>query len=633
MLDVIRRNSQSWVVKVIFGAIILTFVFWGANTMTSDSADVLAKVNGESIYRNDLLRELRVQIQNIQMTNPNLANLDNEQINAMGMQLLGNMVRRSLLAQEAHKLGIGVSDQEFSQVVTSMREFQDGSGRFNQEIYKDTIAALGMKINQFEESVTADILVGKLQNYITSAVNVDEAEARRAFNFEMERRVVEYLPFQASAYRGQVNPDNTAIIAYYSENKDSYAIPAKAELEYLLFDMDVLAAQSSISDEDIKKYYEDRQTSFVEPARYHVRHILISLPLTIDTAEEAVVAARAKADDVLAQLRGGKKFATLAKKYSDDDASKEKGGDIGWVQRGELVPSIDAILPDLKPGVVSEPIRTAYGFHLVELVESSAERARSFDEVRGEILAQLKEDAAYANMGKTISDVEDKIITGGAFEALAADYGVKTQASGLLDMEALAPALGLEAATLAGIPDVAPGKMLPPIDLGRGFMVVKVKSYQPSFVPEMEAVKAQIVESIKDRDSMQLASDAAAAAAKEIAAQGKVPPALARKVSEAAPTTRFLGVMELGFSQDLLSAVFTAPKGEWLDRVFVVGESAALVRVKDILPAEEKDWSEVGSAYIDGLNSARKNELFGAYIAQLQKEAKIEIKTDRIVGR
>lgn len=634
MLDVIRRNSQSWVVKVIFGAIILTFVFWGANSMISNSADVLAEVNGEPIYRNDLLRELRLELQNIQRTNPGAGTLDNEQINMLGMQILGNMVRRELLAQEAHKLGIGVSDQEFSHMVRGMREFQDASGRFSPELYKDRIAAAGIKVSQFEKSVGTDILVGKLQDYITGAVNVSEAEARRMFDFEMEQRVVEYLHFQAADYRGQVNPDETAIIAYYSENKDAYAIPAKADVEYLAFDMNVLATQSGIGDDDVKKYYEERKESFVEPASYHVRHILIQLPLSLDTTDEAVLEARKKIEAILAEYKAGKSFTDLAKQYSEDPGSKEQGGDLGWVERGYLVPSIDMLLPELQPGEVSEPVRTAYGFHLVEMVAAKPERQLSLEEAHDEILAQLREDAAYANMAKVMSDVEDKIITGTAFEALAQEYGINAKGTGLLELSALAPALGLEAGALDAAAGTPAGKMLPIIDTGRGFVVVRVNDFQPSFVPAMEDVKEKIVEAIKNVNSMRLASDAAAEVSVKIAAEGgELPAAFAWQVKESSPVTRFTGVMELGYAPDLTSAVFTAPKGQWVDRVFTAGDGAVLLRVKDILPADASRWAELSAMYVDGLNNARKGELFNAYLAQLQKEAKIEIKTDRIVAR
>lgn len=634
MLDVIRRNSQSWVVKVIFGAIILTFVFWGANSITSDSADVLAEVNGEPIYRNDLLRELGLELQNIQRINPGAGTLDNEQINMLGMQILGNMVRRELLAQEARKLGIGVSDQEFSHMVLGMREFQDASGRFSPEFYKDRIAAAGMKVSQFEKSVGTDILVSKLQDYITGAVNVSEAEARRMFDFEMEQRVVEYLHFQAADYRGLVNPDETAIIAYYSENKDAYAIPAKADVEYLNFDMNVLAAQSGIGDDDVKKYYEERKESFVEPASYHVRHILIQLPLSLDTTDEAVLEARKKIEAILAEYKAGKSFTDLAEQYSEDPGSKEQGGDLGWVERGYLVPSIDMLLPELQPGEVSEPVRTAYGFHLVQMVDAKPERQLSLAEAHDEILAQLREDAAYANMAKVMSDVEDKIITGAAFEALAQEYGISAKGTGLLELSALAPALGLEAGALDAAAGTPAGKMLPIIDTGRGFVVVRVNDFQPSFVPAMEDVKEKIVEAVKDLNSMRLASDAAAEVAAKIAAgSGELPAAFAGQVKESAPVTRFTGVMELGYAPDLTSAVFTALKGQWLDRVFTAGDGAVLLRVKDILPADASQWAELSAMYIDGLNNARKGELFNTYLAQLQKEAKIEIKTDRIVAR
>lgn len=634
MLDVIRRNSQSWVVKVIFAAIILTFVFWGANSMTSDSAEVLAKVNGESIYRNDLMQELRVEIQNIQFTNPGMGQLDDEQVNMLAYQILSRMVSRTLMEQEAKKLGITVSDAELSAMVTAMPDFRDATGRFSHDIYKDRLSNMGLKVAKFEEMLSGDIMLNKLQSYITSSIKVEPAEARRIFDFELQKRTVEYVAFPAADYLSKVNPEEAAVISYYSENKDRYAVPAMAKLEYLVFGMDVLAAQSTISDEYIAKYYEERQTSFIEPAQYQVRHILISLPLTLDTAEEAVLEARKKADSVLAELKSGKKFAALAKQYSDDSNTKDKGGDLGWVARGQLAPSLDLALEELKPGEVSAPIRTANGFHILELMAEKAERQQPLADVRDDILAQLREDAGYANMGKVISSVEDKIIGKESFAAIAQEYNVISQSTELAEIPRLAAAMGLAPDALAAVSSVPAGEMLSsPIDLGRGFMVVKVDAYNPSYVPELDEVRAEMVALLKEQGAIQLASDAADSALKEALADGgKLPRAADRMAKTSQPVTRYLGLVDLGFSQDLTAALFTAQKGEWINRVILVGDNAVLARVTAVGSPSESEWAELSGEYTDGLNNIRKSEVFNIYLAQIQKDAKIDIKTERLLG-
>lgn len=634
MLDVIRRNSQSWVVKVIFAAIILTFVFWGANSMTSDSAEVLAQVNGESIYRNDLMQELRVEIQNIQFTNPGMGQLDDEQVNMLAYQILSRMVSRTLMEQEAKNLGISVSDAELSAIVTAMPDFRDTTGRFSHDIYKDRLVNMGLKVAKFEEMVTSDILLNKLQSYITSSINVEPAEARRIFDFELQKRSVEYVTFPAADYLSKVNPEEAAVISYYSENKDSYTVPAKAKLEYLIFHMDVLADQSSISDEDISKYYEDRKTAFVQPAQYQVRHILVALPLTLDTAEGAVLDARKKADSVLAELKSGKKFAALAKQYSDDSNTKDKGGDLGWVVRGQLSPSLDLALEELKPGQVSEPIRTANGFHILELMAEKPESQQALAEVREDILAQLREDAFYANTGKVISAVEDKIISKESFASIAQEYSVTPQSTELAEIPKLAAAMGLAPDALAAVSSVPAGEMLSsPIDLGRGFMVVKVDAYKPSYVPDLDAVRAEIVVLLKEQGAIQLAAAAAEEVLKEAQADdGKLTRTAARKGKISQPVTRYLGLVDIGFSQEMTSALFTAQKGEWINRVFLVGDNAVMARITEVSGPSESEWTELAAEYTDGLNSVRKSEVFNIYLAQLQKDAKIDIKTERLLG-
>lgn len=633
MLDVIRRNSQSWMVKVIFAAIILTFVFWGANSMNTNTADVLVEVNGESIYRNEILRELSLTLQNRRMTNPG-ENFSDEQLEMEARKILSAAVLRKLQIQEAARLGIGVSDIELTVAISAIPVFYDGNGRFSAQLYEERLALMQLTPVEYELAIEEGILQQKLWTYLTSGIFVSEPEARAIFNFDMERRDVEYMVFPATDYRARINPDEAAIIAYYGDHKALYTVPAMAELEYINFDIDTLAAKAVVDEEKLVAYYEERKDDFVEPASYQLSQILIEIPGSAESDEAGAMEARKKAEAVLAELKAGKSFADLAMAHSSDAASRNNGGSLGWVMADMLHPSLAYALGELKAGDFSEPVRSPSGFHILYVADVKERRQLSFEDMRGDILSELQVDAVYADMRDIMAGIEEKIARQEAFEALAAEYGVTPTSTGLAELAMLPDMMGIKPENLLTVPAAGEGNMLPTaIDAQNGFIVIKVKSYNDSYVKGLDEVRAGIIEDIRDAESVRLASDAAAAAIKELVPAGATSASLGGKIRKAEKVSRFDERFAFGMSHEVAPAIFTAPSGEWVQRVFLAGDNAVIVRVADVSMPSDADWNVVSGQYSAGLTDMRKNDLINSYVQSLQKNSKIEFKASRILER
>ncbi|NLO26678.1 MAG: hypothetical protein GX113_00635 [Actinobacteria bacterium] len=165
-----------------------------------------------------------------------------------------------------------------------------------------------------------------------------------------------------------------------------------------------VAGDVTVDEQDVQGYYETHKAEFVEQESRTVRHILIS-PFKEDedgvlstTATQAQWdAAEAEANKVRSQILNGADFVSMVEKHSDDTATNESGGTLGAITRGMLVPDFEEVVFDLKSGDLSEPVKTQYGYHLVQVTDITPEQQLSYDQamerIRSELLEQKQEEA------------------------------------------------------------------------------------------------------------------------------------------------------------------------------------------------------------------------------------------------
>lgn len=650
MLDVIRRNSQSWVVKGIFGIIILVFVFWGANTVSTDSSRVLGEVDGSPLYRAELMQRFKLEMQRLRQANPEYSPGAQEQ-EFLARQVLQGMVIRALLRREASRLGLGISDAELSAHVASQGIFHDAAGVFNEAVYRNVLALTDLSVSRYEEMAEEEALLAKLRGYVGAALRADAAEARRLFDFELERRQVEYLAFPHAEYRKSVRPGEAELITFYSENSARWQLPARAALDYVFFDQDLLAGlgpDGPVGEEKAAAWYAAHKESFALPASMHTRHILVRLPLSLGLKDEEVNAAKARAESILAELKAGRAFAELARAHSDDETGREQGGDLGWTELGSLDQAYEEAALTLRPGESGALARTYNGFHIIELLGFKPAGERPFAEARGEILARLKEEAALNGLAAALSEAEDAVIGGLSLEdiaeTIAAPHKPGLRETGLKEPAAIAAELKLPPAVLADLAALAPGSLLPaPVEIAGGFAVFRLKEYVPAHTPGLEAIRGEVSAAFTDKAAAELAGAAARAALDDIKAKGGVLPAALSKKLVRAEANRFSGVPQLAVTdpsaaffpsdeQSLTQDIYLAGAGEWLPRAYAADKAQVLVRLLEVRPADPAVWESMGAAYVEGLDNMRRDLFFNLFLARLERQANIEIKAGPLLS-
>jgi peptidyl-prolyl cis-trans isomerase D len=629
MLDVIRRKSRSLGVKIIFGLIIIVFVFWGASGVNTNSPTTLARVNGVPINAADFDFEFQRMLGKLS-ANQSISALTDEQREALGQMQLEQMILQELIRQEAEKLGLGLSDIELSIIVNQTPDFHGPDGKFDPEVYKNTLARSRMTRGMFERRISNEIMTGRLEGYVIAAVDLTPEAARQGFDFQFERRSVDYLMFPLEEYAAKVTPKEAEIAEYYEGNNDMFAVAAQGDADYLIFTPESLAPGLSFSEQELRDYYDARLNDFEIPARYQARRILIAVPAGADEARLA--AAKEKAEQALAELGSGKSFTTVAKSYSDDTHTKDNGGRLDWLNIGQADPDFEAEIQALKPGEISPVVRTALGFEIARLEEFVPASHRPFAAVQDEVLALKREDEAYRGLDDIMREMEDALVAKKpAFAELGAKYGLSPAKTGLLDLDVLAGRMGLNVAALSGLGNVQAGETLPvPVEVPGGFMLIKVNVFLPSHVQPLDAVKEEIADILRERDALALAMQAADEAAQEISADGGLPTKYQDRLQHSALVDRFTGLAALGFSPILTQSVFAATPGEWEKHAYSTETGAVLIQVATVVAPGESEWQQTGDMFTAQLLNNRKRQYFNAYVSQLYRNAEVEKLVDKL---
>ncbi len=407
MLDVMRSNAKSSLIALIFGAIIITFIFSfgrgssGFRTRTPETW--AARVNGDLVTAGDFAQAYSNRFRQMTAMRGGKYTADNAKQDNLKAETLKGLVDQELIAQQADDLGILVTDNEVADAIAKSPQFQQ-EGKFDFDYYKRLVEnGYGMSITRFEEAWRRDLLRAKVVQAAIAGANVSDDEVKTAFQAAHESAAISYVRLNAFMFRDKVAATDAEGEAYAKDH----------------------------ADEIQKKYDADLATRFTQPAAVKVRAITISVPPTATPDVEA--AARAKIEAAQKDVKAGKDFAEVAKAQSEDQATKANGGDLGFIARGQSPygKTLEDEALKLKPGQVSEIFKDRSGFHILKAEEERAARAQPLDEVRKQIASDLvKADKARALARQKAEETLAQVRAGKDLKDL---FPAKTTAPGQFD--------------------------------------------------------------------------------------------------------------------------------------------------------------------------------------------------------
>lgn len=402
MFDIVRNNRR--LVQWFLVLITLPFAFWGIDSYVRGDAggDVVASVGGSRIGAQEFQQALREQQERMRPAlggNVDPALLDNPE---MRLAVLQGLVNQRLMAQHAAKSRLSVSNQQLVQFISSAPSLQE-NGKFSPQRYDMLVASQGLSKEAFEARVRQDLAMQQALLAVGSAFP-GRVGAERWLAAQLEEREIAEAVLRPDAYAAQVKLAPEAVKNFYDANRKQFELPEQVRAEFVVLSLEKMAAEVSPSEEEIRAYYQSHPERYRQGEERRASHILITAPKDGDDK-----AARAKAEELLAQLRKAPgDFEKLARQHSQDPGSAGNGGDLNWFGRGMMVPPFEQAAFALKENQISELVRSDFGYHIIKLTGVRAERARPFDQVRAEIAAELKRQAAskaYAEAAEGFTNI------------------------------------------------------------------------------------------------------------------------------------------------------------------------------------------------------------------------------------
>jgi peptidyl-prolyl cis-trans isomerase D len=374
MLQKIRDKTQGWFAGLIVALIMASFVLWGLGDYlnTDRKQTIVAKLGNVSIswaQVDTLVERFRRQYQ------------DRIPESTLRKLVVDQLIEAEQFEQGALALGFGIGKEGLSEKIEAIPEFQE-DGHFSPERYHEVLYSLFLDDRSFRKQIRQAILQQQLAGGIIEtafSLNTEQEKMRR---FQFQEREGNYLSIPLAPITASLKIENKDLEAYFAANQSQFISPERVKLQYVVLSADSLVDKVTPAEEVLKHYYEENQDQFKVLEQVHLAHIM--LPASEATSKEL--------EDLRTQLLAGADFATIAKAYSQDQLSAEKGGDLGWVVLGEIDPIFEKAAFDLKnKGDLSEIVKTPFGLHLIKLLDREGGQVKPFAEVKGEILNYLQE--------------------------------------------------------------------------------------------------------------------------------------------------------------------------------------------------------------------------------------------------
>src|SRR6187402_3247313 len=411
MLDRMRRH-RSWL-KWSLALVVLTFVvFYIPDFLTTSTGaapgEVIAEVEGEPITVGAFTRRYTAQVQAYR--NAYGGQLNDQVLKQLGIdrQILTALVDEEAMVAESRKQGISVSDVEIRERILALPGFQENGKFVGEQRYRQILQFQNppMSTADFERSLRRALQIEKLRNALTGWMSVSDPEVAAEFRKRNEKVKLDVVPVTAEAFKSQVAVSDAEIAAAFEKSKERYRIGEKRKIKYALLNVEQVRQTITVPETEVTAFYQQNISQYQTPAQVRASHILFK---TEGKEEKAV---QATAEEVLKMAKApGADFAALAKKYSEDESNNANGGDLDYFGRGRMVAEFEQAAFSMKNGEISNLVKTAFGFHIIKMVDNKPEMTRPLAEVHAELEDQLKWQKAQAESEKVAKSLEGAMKT------------------------------------------------------------------------------------------------------------------------------------------------------------------------------------------------------------------------------
>jgi peptidyl-prolyl cis-trans isomerase D len=633
MLRFIRRHRQSFIVKGIFIVLILVFIGWGVGSFESArQTAAVAVVNGVEISVGELTQAQQNLTRAYQELygsafSPQLAS----QLDLEG-RALDDLITSALLLSEAKRLGLRATDEEVADSIRSIAAFNP-DGQFNKEAYLRFLRLAQIPEEQFVEQQRKSLLVNRMQSLITDGARVSDAELRDRYRVENERVNLRYVKLAWRDLAGTAAVTDEEISAHYQENADRYREPERVAFAYVAYRPGDFTKEADISEEEITRFYEEHVTErFTDPPQVQLRQLVLNV--SGDASEQDRANVRKRAEKLVAQAAKSD-FESLVREHSDHKASAKKGGDLGWVARSDLDPQLAAVAFELSKGEISKPIELATGVYILKLEDTRGSRPRALDAVRDEVESSIRTDEARQLARHAADEDAASIAAGATLEELAEKRGLTVEQSKPLTATDFDPTFGPVRTVVEAASRLEVGETSDVVETPLGLFVLRPTEKTAAKVSPLETVRKRVTEDLRAERAKLATREKATQLLERLKGKKDLAGLAAEErltVEETGPFGRSSGqaLAKLGLGEQFMEAAFTlSATNPVAPEVYVTQNGDVVLAVlKERIEPDLAELDEKREALRDSYLQRKKRALFNTFIAQLKRQADIEVRAD-----
>ena len=606
MLQSFRDNTQSIVVKIIVGFIIITFALFGVDSLVGLAGRAAAPitVNGVDISERQIVEGIEMQRRQLlaqmgENADPSL--LDDALLRGAVVE---NLIERELLRQAGHEQGLRVSDQYIDGAILSTREFQV-DGQFNRTQFEALLRNVGMTPMMYRDYLRDETLLSQTRNGVVASAFVLKPELDTLTKLDQQKRSFQLLEVNIDDVRDSIAIDDGEIQSYYDSNSAKFKSEEQVSVNYVELDKRVIAETIAIDEAELQSQYERFVEEYAGEEARDADHILVTIS---DERDESDALSRIL--DLMKKIDGGEDFADVAREFSEDPGSAEQGGNLGFVEKGVMVPEFEDALFALAEGQISEPVRTDFGYHLIKLNKIEGTEAPAFESVRKQLEQEQQLQKAESQFVAMSEQLDDLRFSSSDLSEVSEVLGLEIKSSEFFGREGGNEALTqtprfLAAAFSEEVLNAGENSDLIELD-GDRILVVHLKEHKPVRALQLAEVRDQIVAELTQEKASGQVKQQAESLLLKVKSEG-----LASVESETMAWAQHADVGRGGseLAPEVVSAVFKMKKPQEqspsYEIVSLADGSSAIVVLESIVSGD----SNFDEAQLRGMNALLSGQL------------------------
>lgn len=604
--------------KIIIGLAIIiipAFVLWGAGSLRGGrrrGPSYAGTIFGKKVSFDEYAESWRAVKNEAMMRYENFYKIYKQ------LDLEGEAWDRLILLHEAKRRGIKVSDEDVINTIRSF-PFLIRDNKFDAELYEHVITNMfRISPREFEEDIRGSLIIAKLISSATEDVSVTEEELLQEYKKENEKIKIVYITQSPRDFLEKIEISENEIEDYYKANTHEFKLPERVNIEYIEFKYTDYTEEIEIGEDEIQYYYDTHIDEYEHPESIRARHILFE-------DEE-------KAKKILKKLKRGADFVKMAKEHSTCP-TKDKGGDLGYFERGKMVPEFDEAAFALTAGEISDIVKTQFGYHVIKLENRKEAYKDVFEDVKKKIKDIILKESARNKA------YEEALLTAGLinksadFEKIAEKYNKTIKATGYFPRHGIIPNIGWNPEIQKMAFDLKIGQVGPLISPDEADSdvnyIIRLKEKRESEIPPLEEVKDKVIIRVKQQKMSEMAEESMEKYKETITE--KMEEGLSFKeacesagleVKETEYITKLDYVKDIGPAQDI-KEIFDYEVGD-VSPVLATKRISCIVELIDFKPIEEEKFEEEKEEFLERLTSRKKSQFLQQWLTDLKQKANMK---------